>query len=148
MVKQIYSCEICEENYNSFEKAKKCEEKGLIGPDITPGLVFSLKKVSEGFLIIYHELNSEKHERKYEVEEFLVWKATICPTQHYNLSGPKLIKELETGVELSSNKEINNLNKLFKEKFMGTGFIRGSMLRYEIKDLHNNFNLEELASQR
>jgi len=44
-----YSCSVCKEIYSSLDKANKCEEKGLIGPDLTQGFYFLIKIVKMDF---------------------------------------------------------------------------------------------------
>lgn len=65
MVKTLYQCEFngCERTYDTEEKARECERRGIIGPDIKPGLVID-------WLSNYAILAGDKtkgHARTYEL---------------------------------------------------------------------------------
>jgi len=123
--------------------------KNLIGPNLTPGLILSLDfRYSPSFTIFYKELSSEKHERNYLFEDFLIWDSIVCPTKRYQIKGSDLIEKLNHNLKLPTEKEIKALNKLIKEKSLRTDLIRALMDAYDIEYIHNNFDLEELTSQR
>ena len=136
-----YTCKYCKKNYDSTEEAEKCEEKGLIGLDIEPGLLLSHKKVKDGFKIFYKELPSEGHERFYEFEEFLAWKSTICPVQHYRESGLDFSKSLDI-YRIATKEEIEKVNKLIKIDFPGMGVIKTSLEFNKAKKVHNRLELK------
>jgi len=136
-----YTCKYCKKNYGSTEEAEKCEEKGLIGLDIEPGLLLSHKKVKDGFKIFYKELPSEGHERFYEFEEFLIWTSTICPVQHYQEGALEFGESLKKH-NVATKKEIEKINKLIRKGFPGIGVIKTSMDVNQIKKIHNRLELK------
>ncbi len=132
-----YTCKLCGKDYDSIEDAEKCENQGLIGPSIKPGLLLSHKKAENSFKIFYKELPPKGHERNYEFEDFLIWKSTACPLQPYCQSASNFIKGLEN-FNVATNKEIKKINKLIKKSFPMIRLIKTSMNVNNIKKIHNN----------
>jgi hypothetical protein len=139
MVKHV--CEICNTPYSNISDAEKCEKKGLIGPIFNPGILFSHKNSKNGFLILYKEMPSEGHERRYYMEEISSTNISTYPVQEFNLLYSDF-KRWMGAFKISTDEELNKFNKLIQEKNREAGNIRASMGRFHIKELHNKCNLD------
>lgn len=138
-----YSCGICSKNYDSLEEAEKCENKGLIGPDLEPGLLFSHKKSEDGFLVFYKENNSIGHDRVYFIEEIFQFNPNhIDGIRKGNLTTTSLEKFLDF-YRVSTESEVKYLNDKFSQEIKGISSVKVYMDKFEIEKLHNNFSLEE-----
>lgn len=64
MVKTIWACELsgCKEVYGSKTEAEECEAKGIVGPEIMPGLILNYG----GYIILCGD-TVKGHERRYSV---------------------------------------------------------------------------------
>lgn len=146
-----YSCSICKKNYGSSEEASKqaeeCQKKGLIGPDIKQGVLFSHKDVKDGFLIFYNELKSEGHNRVYHLEEIVLGDILTYRLQDFKISNPNLKKWLEE-YNVATDEEVSMINEKIENEFKGTGPIKAYMDRFEIKKLHNDFDLERYLNEK
>lgn len=143
MVVHTYTCDICKTSYQNIEDAVKCEEKGLIGPSLKPGLLFSHKDVCDGFMLLYNELASEGHDRTYHLEEIISNEVLTYCLQDFSLLNSEL-KERIVSYRLSTKEELDRFNKLIQEGDVGTRGIKIYMNRYNIKELHNECNLDDL----
>lgn len=66
MVKELYSCEICNKTYSKKLEAIICESKGIIGPSIKPGFVFLDRDMDNlGNFVIYLSEDIEGHIKVY-----------------------------------------------------------------------------------
>lgn len=136
-----YTCKSCKKNYGSVRDAEKCEEQGLIGSDIEPGLLLSHKEVKNGFKIFYGEVFPKGHERCYEFEDFLIWNNVVCPVQHYKQTASKFTEDLKK-YNVATKEEIERTHALIKENFPGIGVIKVSMEVNNVKKIHNNLELK------
>jgi hypothetical protein len=138
-----YTCEICNTNYLAFNEAEECEKKGIIGPEIKPGLLLSHKKVDDGFLLFYNEADPKGHEKVYHLEEITSNNTLTYSLQDFTIPNSKLKNWLEN-YKVSTKEEVDRLNKLIQEKAMGTEVIKVYLGRFNIEKLHNKVNLESL----
>ncbi|MFH1503132.1 MAG: hypothetical protein ABIE36_00550 [Candidatus Diapherotrites archaeon] len=145
MVKVTYTCEICNNSYSNLEDAEKCQEKGFIGPEIKPGLLLSHKKVDDGFLIFYNWLGRIGHERTYHLEEIISNDILTYGLQDFSLPSSKL-KELMEKYRQPTKKELGRLNRLIQGEVKGAGTIKEYMDIFNIKELHNDFDLESFLN--
>jgi len=141
-----YICGICEKLYNTFEEAEKCEKTGIVGPILKPGLLLSHRKVDNGFLIFYNELKPKGHEREYHFEE-IISESNLAinltySLQDFTISNSKL-KEWIKPYKISTEEELDMLNKRIKEGAYGIKGIGMYMKMLGIKELHNKCNLED-----
>lgn len=142
MVDLIYKCSVGGEEYNSREEAEKCESRGLIGPELEPGLLLAHKRNPNGFMILYNELKPEGHERIYHVHDILNWRNQLMNVQRINLSGSRLNLDLRDKYKKAIDEQVELINKRLKENCPGSKEIMGFLEQLEIKELHNRFNLE------
>jgi len=137
-----YTCKFCKKNYDSIEEAEKCEEKGLIGPDIKPGLLLSSKNTKPVFKLFYNELPPEGHYRKYLTGQIYLSKTNLFPIKLQEINSSKLNMILKEKFKISTEKEVNDINKLINNRVPLTGEIRNSMEENNVKILHNNLELK------
>ena len=137
-----YHCSICKQKYSSVKEAEECEKKGIVGPYIESGVLFSHKESERGFLVFYKELNSEGHDRAYNFEGIIVDKSFIWSIHpSFGLSNSKLESWLKN-YNVATDEQVNILNKRIEDKVMGTSIIKIGMERAGIEKLHNNFKLD------
>jgi hypothetical protein len=141
-----YGCGICDKLYNTFEEAEKCEKTGIVGPILKPGLLFSNKEFMNGFMIFYNETDAKGHERRYHFEEIISESnrahSLTYSLQDFTIPSSKL-KEWIKPYKISTEEELDMLNKRIKEEAHGTKGIGMYMKMLGIKELHNKCNLED-----
>lgn len=136
-------CDICGEKYRTYKEAKKCENKGIIGPQINPGLVLSSNS-DNSFIVFYKELKQEGHERNYFGERIDILNSCICTHNPYIIKSSELIKMLGTNeFKSAENNDVEKLSRLIRDNFPGSNTIKGEMERNNIEKLHHNLIFEK-----
>jgi hypothetical protein len=139
-----YTCPICKVSYVNLDAAQRCEERGIVGPDIDRGLLLSHKKVEKGFMIIYGESNSKGHEKVYFLEEIRNASNNLTWPLGSNLITASKLRDWLSSWRISTDEEVGKLNKILKDEIQGTKPIKAYLDVFNIKELHNKCNLDDL----
>jgi hypothetical protein len=139
-----YGCEICGAKYSTFEDANKCEKRGRTGPILEPGLLLSHKEVKKGFKVIYNELDSKGHPRMYFSEEIRVASDDYTYPLGIGQIYSSDINNKSSVWKISTDEEVSKLNKIIKNRTMGTKSLQAYLDRLNVKELHNKCNLDYL----
>lgn len=120
MVKKIvqYQCEFagCGKTYGSEVKARECETKGVIGPDIEPGLVMGHSLVAfPSEYIIFTNTSVKGHERKYTLMH--IFTGSRLYGEHSRLFDPRfeMIHTQHSDLEMLVKKK--SIGLLGQDKF-------------------------------
>jgi hypothetical protein len=137
-----YSCGVCNQTYNTFEEAEKCEKKGVIGPILQSGLLLEDRRALNEFLIFYKELENSGHERNYHCQKIILMHHAVWSFNGFCVNNSEF-NEFFRKYKSATEKDLSIVNQLIKDEAYGTKGIGEYMKRLGIKELHNKCNLED-----